>query len=282
MAYAGAPEAVEKILAAMPKGEENQQLQIHYVYCLRAIDQGWSSEQKKNLLAWFGKAKQWRGGASFPGFINRLFDSSLEFFDESERQMAYNAIPEFAPLTESEMENSQRRRGNYVPAAVFARQTGVSGVSEQEIFEYMMYDPMTLRADASGGREVYEKECSKCHRFGGMGKDFGPELTTIANRFTRKDLIEAVLYPSEVISDQYEGYIVETKGGELFLGMIQSEDDEKIVMLIADEERPVVIAKSDVANKRVSEVSTMPTQLLDGHSMGGIANLFAFLQKAPQ
>jgi putative heme-binding domain-containing protein len=282
MAYAGAPEAVEKILAAMPKGEENQQLQIHYVYCLRAIDQGWSSEQKKNLLAWFGKAKQWRGGASFPGFINRLFDSSLEFFDESERQMAYNAIPEFAPLTESEMENSQRRRGNYVPAAVFARQTGVSGVSEQEIFEYMMYDPMTLRADASGGREVYEKECSKCHRFGGMGKDFGPELTTIANRFTRKDLIEAVLYPSEVISDQYEGYIVETKGGELFLGMIQSEDDEKIVMLIADEERPVVIAKSDVTSKRVSEVSTMPTQLLDGYSMRDISNLFAFLQKAPQ
>jgi putative heme-binding domain-containing protein len=115
-----------------------------------------------------------------------------------------------------------------------------------------------------------------------MGKDFGPELTTIANRFTRKDLIEAVLYPSKVISDQYDGYIVETKGGDVFLGMIQSEDDEKIVMLIADEERPVAIAKSDVANKRVSEVSTMPTQLLDGHSMGGIADLFAFLQKAPQ
>jgi hypothetical protein len=64
--------------------------------------------------------------------------------------------------------------------------------------------------------------------------------------------------------------------------MVQSEDNEKIVMLIADEERPVVIPKSDVKSKRVSEVSTMPTQLLDGYSMGDISNLFAFVQKAPQ
>jgi putative heme-binding domain-containing protein len=283
MAYADAPEAIEKIMAAMPRENENEPLQIHYVYCLRAIHQGWTGEQKQTLLAWFGKAKQWRGGASFPGFINRLFDSSLEFFDDSEKQIAYNAIPEFAPLSESELDDRRvRRRGNFTPAAVFARQRGVVGVSEQEIFEYLMYDPMTLKANASEGRDVFEKECSKCHRFGGLGKDFGPDLTTIANRFTRKDLIEAVLWPSKVISDQYEGYIVETKGGDLFLGMVQSEDDEKIVMLIADEERPVVIPKSDVKDKRVSNVSTMPTQLLDGYSMGDISNLFAFVQKAPQ
>jgi putative heme-binding domain-containing protein len=282
MAYADAPEAIEKILAAMPRENENEPLQIHYVYCLRAIHKGWSGDQKKTLLAWFGKARQWRGGASFPGFINRLFDSSLEFFDDSEKQMAYNAIPAFAPLSESEADDRRvRRRGNFTPAAVFARQRGVGGVSEQEIFEYLMYDPMTLKANASEGRDVFEKECSKCHRFGGLGKDFGPDLTTIANRFTRKDLIEAVLWPSKVISDQYEGYIVETKGGDLFLGMVQSEDDEKIVMLIADEERPVVIPRSDVKDKRVSNVSTMPTQLLDGYSMGDISNLFAFVQKAP-
>lgn len=280
MAYAGVPEAIGKITAAMPPGNENEPLQIHYVYCLRAIDKGWSSEQKKTLLAWFDKARQWRGGASFPGFINQLFDSSLEFFDESEKQMAYNTIPEFAPLKESEMDG--RRRGNFTPAAVFARQRGVSGVSEQEIFEYMMYDPMTLRANASEGRDVFEKECAKCHRFGGLGKDFGPDLTTVANRFTRKDVIEAVLWPSKAISDQYQGYIVETKNGDIFLGMIQSEDDQKIVMLIADEDRPVVIPKTDVKDKRVSDVSTMPTQLLDGYSMSDIANLFAFVQKAPE
>jgi putative heme-binding domain-containing protein len=129
---------------------------------------------------------------------------------------------------------------------------------------------------------VYEKECSNCHRFGELGKDFGPDLTTIANRFTRKDLVEAVLWPSRVISDQYTGYIVETKSGEIFLGMIQSEDDQKIVMLIADEDRPVVIPKADVKSRRVSEVSTMPIELLDGYSMADISNLFAFVQQAPQ
>ena len=82
----------------IPAGDEDQQSQIHYVYCLREIKQGWTSEQKQTLLAWFRKAKDWRGGASFPGFINRLFESSLEFFDEQERQAAYAAIPEYAPV----------------------------------------------------------------------------------------------------------------------------------------------------------------------------------------
>jgi putative heme-binding domain-containing protein len=282
MAYGDVPEAIDKIMAAMPAGDENEPLQIHYVYCLRAIHKGWSGEQKKTLLAWFSKAKQWRGGASFPGYINRLFDSSLEFFDDNEKQLAYKTIPEFAPLEESEMDRRSRGRGNFTPPAAVARQKGVAGVSEQEIFEYMMYDPMTLKADASKGRDVFEKECAKCHRFGGLGKDFGPDLTTVANRFARKDIVEAVLWPSKVISDQYQGYIVETKGGDVFLGMIQSEDAQKIVMLTADQDRPVVIAKSDVKSKRVSDVSTMPTQLLDGYSMGDIANLLAFVQKAPK
>jgi putative heme-binding domain-containing protein len=281
MAYADVPEAISEIMAAMPRDDENQPLQIHYVYCLRAIHNGWSGEQKKTLLSWFSKARQWRGGASFPGYINRLFDSSLEFFDNSEKQLAYSAIPEFAPLGEHEA-RSRRRRGNFVPPSVVERQRGVGGVSEQEIFEYMMYDPMTLKADASEGSDVFEKACAKCHRFGALGKDFGPDLTTIANRFTRKDLVEAVLWPSKAISDQYQGHVVETKGGDILLGMVQSEDDQKIVMRIADEERPVVIPKSDVKSKRVSEVSTMPTQLLDGYSMEDISNLFAFIQKAPK
>jgi putative heme-binding domain-containing protein len=112
-----------------------------------------------------------------------------------------------------------------------------------------------------------------------MGKDYGPDLTTIANRFKRKDIVEAVLFPSKTISDQYEAYVVETKQNDLFLGMIQSEDSEKIVMLLPDEERPLVIPKTHVKDKRISKVSTMPEQLLDGYDMQAIASLFAFVEK---
>src|SRR5688572_18866042 len=52
------------------------------------------------------------------------------------------------------------------------------------------------------GRPLYEKQCASCHRFGALGKDVGPDLTTIASRFKRKDVLEAVLWPSKVISDR--------------------------------------------------------------------------------
>lgn len=279
LAYTGRPEAIEEIMAAMPEGEENTQLQIHYAYCLREIKKGWSAEQKQTLLSWFEKAKDWRGGASFPGFINRLFDSSLEFFNEDEKKMAYAAIPEYAPIDDAELLARLRRRGDYTPARVFARQTGSKGVSEQEIFEFMMYDPMTTKADPEDGREIFEDQCAKCHRFGDEGKDYGPDLSTLNNRFKRRDMVEAVLYPSKTISDQYDSYRIRV-GYEVFEGLIMDEDDQTVTVLLPEEERPVKFEKSKVEIEK-SDVSIMPTGLLDGYDTRKIAALFAYLERGP-
>ncbi len=281
MAYSGRPEAIAEILAAMPGGDENTQLQVHYAYCLREIDSGWTAEQKDTLIGWFETAREWRGGASYPGFINRLFDSSLSFFSEQEKQMAYQRIPEYAPITDAEVLARLRRRGNYTPASVFAREKGQgsSGVSEQEIFEYMMYDPMTTKADPRDGKQIYEDQCAKCHRFGDSGKDYGPDLTTINNRFKRRDMVEAVLYPSKTISDQYDSYRIRM-GFEVFEGLITDQDESSVTVLLPEEERPVTFEKSKVEIEK-SDISIMPTGLLDGYSTRQIATLFAYLQQGP-
>src|SRR5687768_3364522 len=44
---------------------------------------------------------------------------------------------------------------------------------------------------AEAGRPLYEKQCAGCHRFGAIGKDVGPDLTTLASRFNRKAALEA-------------------------------------------------------------------------------------------
>ncbi len=278
MAYANRPEAIGPILAQIPAGEGDQQLQIHYVYCLREIKSGWSPEQKQTLLAWFRKAKDWRGGASFPGFINRLFESSLEFFDEQERQAAYAAIPEYAPVDDEALLASLRRRDGHVQPNVFARKTGTNLYSEQEIFEYMMYDPMTTMATREQGVEVYEKACAKCHRLGELGEDYGPDLTTIANRFTRSDMLEAVLWPSREISDQYGSWRIETKD-DVYSALILEEDETSVTILIPDLDRPVSIQREDIVDMRESDVSIMPEGLLDEFQMRETAGLFRLLQE---
>ena len=281
MAYAGEAAAIEKILAAFPEGDEDQQLQIHYAYCLRAIKQGWTKEQKETLLAWFQKARQWRGGASFPGFINRLFDSSLAFFDESEKETAYQAIPDFAPVEDLEAAGLVPEGSGYVRARVYAREKGSRGLSEQEVFDHTILSPMIGLADAKRGETVYEDECSRCHRLGDLGKDYGPDLTSIANRFNRRDMLEAILWPSRTIPDQYESHIIETEANEILDGLILSEDEHRITMMLPDADRPVAILKERIRDRRMSSVSAMPDGLLDVYDLGKIADLLAFLQQGP-
>ena len=277
LAYGAQPGAVASILAAMPAGEENKLLQIHYVYCLRAIRDGWTPEQKRTLVAWFDKAQKWRGGASFPGFINNMFNSVLEFFSEEEKLLAYNRIPAYAPLTEPQPANP--RRPGLQLAPVLARRRGVQNVSEQEIFEYMLYDPMILRASAERGKAIYEKaQCGACHRFGELGADYGPDLTTIASRFKRKDIVEATLFPSKTISDLYAAQEITTADGQKIIGTLASEDNLQLTLQVMGVGQKVSISKTSIRSRAVSKTSTMPAGLLDNLSMGQIADLFAFLQ----
>jgi putative heme-binding domain-containing protein len=279
MAYSGRPEAIGKIMAAMPSGDDNTALQVHYAYCLRAIDKGWTAEQKSDLITWFERARKWRGGASYPGFINRIFDSALAAFTDDEKKMAYQRIPEYAPIDSAEALARLQGRGGFQRATVFARQQGVEGVSEQEIFEFMMYDPMTTKADPHDGVAIFEEQCAKCHRFGDQGKDYGPDLTTLNNRFKRRDMVEAVLYPSKTISDQYDSYRIRV-GYEVYEGLIMDQDATSVTVLLPEEERPVKFEKSKVEIEK-SDVSIMPEGLLDGYDMRQISALFAYLQQGP-
>lgn len=44
--------------------------------------------------------------------------------------------------------------------------------------------------------------CTKCHRFQRQGGMAGPDLTGVARRFDDRALLEAILEPSRVVSDQ--------------------------------------------------------------------------------
>ena len=285
LAYSGQPEAIDAILTAMPAGDSNQPLQIHYVYALRTIHDGWTLEQKAQLTNWFEKAAAWRGGASFRGFINALFDASLDFFDEKEKELAYRRIPQFAPLTEDELaarasaESAQPMPGPPHPANERAR--GVESLTRQEIYEYQLFVPTRERADAAAGRAIFESTCGACHRFGTIGGDFGQDLTTLKGRFQKKDVLESILWPSRTISDQYLGTIIETDRG-IISGLVEREDSETLVVRTAGEvERPIEIPKARVKERRLSTISLMPEGLLDQFSQREIADLIAFLQAAP-
>lgn len=285
LAWAGQPAAITKILADMPKGDTNQQLQLHYVHALRVMKDGWTPAQKTQMMDWYAKAITWRGGASFPGFINLLFDASLQTFTPAEKKLAYTKVPQFAPLTEAELAaNAQRmaqqRAGQRSPANARAR--GVLAISKEELAEELIFTPQRQPPSVEQGREVYEKACASCHRFGAIGSDIGPDLTTLNSRFQKKDIVESVLWPSKVISDQYEMTMVQTKDGKSFAGFVVREEGGKLSMRTADTVgRQFEVASANVKSKEKSPVSMMPEGLVDEFSLGQIHGLIRFLQSDP-
>ena len=282
LAYSGQPEAIGKILTEMLSEETNQPLQIHYVYALREIKKGWTREQKAQLTNWFKKAATWRGGSSFRGFINALFNASLNFFNENEKALAYRRIPQFAPLTESEAEAAAEKMNGASPSlSVNQRARGVEALTRQEIYDYQIFVPTREDANAATGRTIFESTCSACHRFGSIGGDFGQDLTTLKSRFQKKDMLESILWPSRTISDQYVGTIIETDRS-IISGLVEREDSETLVVRTAGEvKRPIEIPKVRVKERRLSTISLMPEGLLDNFTQREITDLIAFLQSDP-
>ena len=95
LAYTGEPDVIARILAIVPKGEEDQPGQIDLMYSIRLLENGWTSAQKLQVIDWFGKASKWRGGSTFAGHVNNIFDATIDAFSEDEKQLAYKAAPLF-------------------------------------------------------------------------------------------------------------------------------------------------------------------------------------------
>jgi putative heme-binding domain-containing protein len=61
--------------------------------------------------------------------------------------------------------------------------------------------------------------CQTCHRLGDEGVGVGPDLTAAANRYTLRDLVENIVDPNKVISDQYENSIIVLSDGSTVIGL---------------------------------------------------------------
>ena len=281
LAFCNQPGVPAKILAALPPGDTNPALQVHLLLVLRGITGGLSAAQKAALMDVYARAAQWRGGASFPGFINLLFDASVGGFSAEEKQMAYGKVPKFAPLTEAELASASANAARRIPNPGIVRSQGTRAISREETFDEQIFTPARTPPSPVKGRALFEQKCGQCHRFGAIGADFGPDLTTLASRFKKRDVVEAILWPSRAVSDQYQSVEVSTTDKQTLFGLVAREDGEKIALQMTPAERPIEIAKTRIAARKPSPVSLMPEGLVDELNQIQIADLLAFVLSPP-
>lgn len=74
------------------KANNPQRQQIHYAYALKNMSEGWTPELRKKYFTWFAKARNFKGGASFGGFIENFRKESLAKIADKGEQEAMDAL----------------------------------------------------------------------------------------------------------------------------------------------------------------------------------------------
>ncbi|MFM8436414.1 MAG: heme-binding protein [Planctomycetia bacterium] len=249
-------------------------MQIHYAYILRTVGEkgAWTAADRKAYYEWFGRAREWAGGHSFRKFLTNIENESLAHLSDTEK-MALETLGVRKPYTPPPLPKPEGpgRPWTVEEVLALAAKPGSEGLEAGRDFEH-------------GKRSFAAARCVVCHRFGEDGGATGPDLTQAAGRFQFKDVVEAIVHPSKVISDQYKASIVQTADGKVVSGRIVNESPEKITVVTDPEDATkfVEVARSDVEEILPATESLMPKGLLDQLNEREVLDLLAYVLSRDQ
>lgn len=128
--------------------------------------------------------------------------------------------------------------------------------------------------DLGNGRRLFAKTCQNCHALFGEGQKVGPDITG-SNRANLDYILENMLDPSAIVGKDYRATIVETKDGRVVSGLLQKETDSAITLRTIND--TIVIAKTDIEDRKLSELSIMPEGQLNTLTPDEVRDLVAYL-----
>ncbi|MFG0330002.1 MAG: c-type cytochrome [Phycisphaerales bacterium] len=266
-----APGVVSRCLDRMASSP-SQEDAIHYAFILRnghgdPIDDEW-----RRLLDWLNTdARIMRGGASFERYLEVIRADAVEVMDEATRGRladAINAPPVFVDSTMEGVRDRTPRR--------FVRHWQMSDFAGR--LDEVWSDERSLER----GRTIYVTAgCLQCHRIEGAGGANGPDLTGAGGRFTPRDLLEAIVDPSRVISSQYADTEVLLTNGDRITGHIEQELDDAIILRAHPlAEETTRIDRLRIESTGLSSISSMPEGSIDIFEAEEILDLLRFVLAA--
>lgn len=235
---------------------------LRLAFLLRNATEGWTPALRRAYFELFVEAAEHPGGMSYAGFLENIRADAAENLSVAEERA-------LAPLL-----------GRSLVAPPPADVTPPAGPGhEWTVAEAVEAVGPELRGrDFAAGRDLFHAAtCSACHRFAGAGGAIGPDLTTVASKFSVADLLESIVEPSKAISDQYGSHLVADHDGRVAEGLLVEEGDEVHVYGPDPHAEPAVFAREDVAVLRPSAISQMPAGLLDPLNEEELKDLVAYL-----
>ena len=258
-----APKIVDRCVAQM-NGSNSAEQQIHYAFCLREAQKGWTPQTRKAYFQWFYDIGTARGGASFGGFLENIRKVAIgNLEDEDKAALGELTGPLPAPKD---------------PLADLAPRSQVKQWSVDELAEKFAAKKSGFNYER--GKQMFAvAQCYKCHRFAGQGGIQGPDLTASSQRFSTKDMLTAIIEPNKEISDQYEATVFQTEE-ETVIGRVANLNGDNLMVAtnMLDPGNFTNLKRSDIIDMKPSKASMMPSGLLDTLTEEEIFDLLVYLQ----
>lgn len=261
------PELIPRTLSLLSRSR-TQQDRMHALFVLRNRTEGWTGESRRIVFEALGDLDRTAlGGEGMPGFLKQLRDDLVATMSEPERIALGELI---MPGNELDLPTLTIQR-----PLVKAWQSG-------DIDALLAASPG--QPNLQRGRELFDVAlCSRCHRSGEAGGVTGPDLTSVASRFGRHDILLSILEPSRVIDEKYRSEQVVTGDGRVIVGRLATGGDYRStkLRLAPDPLKPlemIEIDKRDIESHTLSSQSPMPAGLLDTLTIAEIADLLAYLE----
>jgi putative membrane-bound dehydrogenase-like protein len=120
--------------------------------------------------------------------------------------------------------------------------------------------------------------CSTCHAIGYQGGRIGPDLTSIGQIRSERDLLEAIVFPSASFARGYESVVVTTTSGAVHSGVLRRELPDEVVVATSEQDE-TRIPRARIEDMQPGLVSVMPSGFGDLLSRQELADLLAFLKQ---
>ncbi|MBD3615693.1 MAG: c-type cytochrome [Gracilimonas sp.] len=249
---------VQKMLENPPPTEK-----LEYAFMLRNLREGWTIEQRREYFTFINEAAGHLGGSSYSGYLRKMRDDALSNASDEEHE----AVADITGV-------------NLVQEPPFEITPPEGPGRDWTVNEALgaVADHLTNRDFENGRNAFFATACASCHRFNGYGGNIGPDLSTIGLRSSVEVLLEDIIKPNALISDQYNTSIVTLKNGEQLTGLVVEEGD-KLKVYPRDPEQPAAeINQNEVDSIEPSEISQMPEGLINTLNEEELRDLIAYLR----
>jgi putative heme-binding domain-containing protein len=259
-----APTAATKVVDAL-LAAPTQEEQVDLAVALRSLKSGWTTSTREQYFRWFTLAEAYRGGNTFASSLRTAKNEAIQLLSDDDKAA-------LQPVLDAHVERKS-------PRDLLAARPFVKKWTLDELVPIVENGRNGTR-NFERGRQLYSAvACSACHRFANEGGSVGPDLTGVMGRFSVHDLLESIVEPSKVISDQYQAITIATKDGRVINGRVGNLNTSNVNVIedMFDPGRMTNVRRADIEDMKPSTTSMMPEGLLDTLTSEEIQDLMAYL-----